>query len=140
MGKLKNQITADGLVQIGYTSLNDLLCCGNKESKMNDLCFEIVDTMNGQIVASRKYRCLKRCVGGIKRSTQPTTERNILASAAFLRSRLFFELIHTEKYHIVLSIGIQKNKNVKTEKNKKKSDCIRCCTLVVSLLLFSRNY
>merc|ERR1712228_744650 len=92
-GKLKNEIAANGMIQLCHILLSDIpLCFGNKNSKMTDLCFKIYDKMNDKMVAFQKYRCLKMSVGGIKRSTQPKTQRNILASASFLRSRLFFEL------------------------------------------------
>ena len=121
-GKLKSEIEQTGMIQLCRILLSDIpLCFGNKNSKMTDLCFRIYDKESGKMVAAKKYRCLKMSVGGIKRSTQPKTQRNIIASAAFSGSRLFFELIHSGRHRIIVSIGIRGECKLKTKMKKMKN-------------------
>ena len=113
--KKLSAINGNNLYIISDISLFDLsLYFGSKNSKMSDLCFKIFDrTLNDKLIFTKSYRLSKMMMGGIKRSTQPKTQRNMIMSSSFNRSRLIFKLIDNDRYKLYFSIGIRRDNDSK---------------------------
>ena len=103
-----DNLNISNLYKISHISLYDLsLYFGTKNSLMSNILFKIYSKQSGKEL-NKCYRLLKRMAGGMKRSTQPKTQKHIIATPSFNNTRLIFKLINNNKYKLYFSIGIQK--------------------------------
>ena len=96
--------------QIALSSLN--LSFNNKNASMDDLVVTVHDATTHRVIARRGIKMKKLMASAIKRSTQPTTKRNMVCSASFGPTALHF-VVRAVAPRVVMAIGVRNDENGK---------------------------
>ena len=80
----------------------------SKNKNMDDLWLEIYDAERHVIKVKRSFKLMKLMAGNIKRYTQPSTQKDVVCSAAFGDTELFM-VVHDSDPRVVMSVGVRKD-------------------------------